>query len=376
MSRWQRFRGLVCRAQSLVGGSRRLTEAARRQRAEFYARTWSDAARTLGAETQSPGDNFLRISRRGHSTTVFLNYTCLDDPVSLRLAGQKAIVNRLVSERNIPVPPFCAFDLKAQRQAHSFLAEHGECVVKPASGTGGGQGVTTGIRKRSDLNRAIVRAAGFGTQMLIEKQVAGHNVRLLFLDGVLLDAVQRNAPAVTGDGRHSVRQLVALNNAERLSRGGEFAQTMLFIDADAKNTLRKQQRHPGSVLSRGESVLVKTVINDNTADDNVTVTDVISDDIVETARSAAAAVGLRLAGVDIIAADLTQDLRTSGGVVLEVNSTPGLHFHYAKRDGPREVAVPILEACLNCSRHPSRICDDQIISDRRRHTPLNCPVHA
>jgi len=66
------------------------------------------------------------------------------------------------------------------------------------------------------------------------------------------------------------------------------------------------------------------------------------------AAAAARVVGLRLAGVDVIAPTLDRSLAESGGVVLEVNCTPGLHHHYlvADREGATRVAVPILRALL------------------------------
>jgi cyanophycin synthetase len=59
-------------------------------------------------------------------------------------------------------------------------------------------------------------------------------------------------------------------------------------------------------------------------------------------------VGLRLAGVDLVAPSLDGSLAETGGVVLEVNCTPGLHHHYlvADPEGATRVAVPILERLL------------------------------
>jgi D-alanine-D-alanine ligase-like ATP-grasp enzyme len=59
-------------------------------------------------------------------------------------------------------------------------------------------------------------------------------------------------------------------------------------------------------------------------------------------------VGLRLAGVDVITPDASRPLEEAGGVVAEVNGTPGIHHHYhvADRANATPVAVPILERAL------------------------------
>jgi D-alanine-D-alanine ligase-like ATP-grasp enzyme len=57
---------------------------------------------------------------------------------------------------------------------------------------------------------------------------------------------------------------------------------------------------------------------------------------------------VRLAGVDVVTTDLSTSLRSSGGVVLEVNPIPGLFHHYnvANPASAARVAVPILEMLL------------------------------
>ncbi|REJ72184.1 MAG: hypothetical protein DWQ29_21825 [Planctomycetota bacterium] len=79
--------------------------------------------------------------------------------------------------------------------------------------------------------------------------------------------------------------------------------------------------------------------------------DTISATIVEAGRRAVDAIGARLAGVDVISPDLTTDLESAGGVVLEVNTTPGLYIHEGSCNG--SVATAILEACLQSSRRNS-----------------------
>jgi D-alanine-D-alanine ligase-like ATP-grasp enzyme len=57
-------------------------------------------------------------------------------------------------------------------------------------------------------------------------------------------------------------------------------------------------------------------------------------------------VGVRLAGVDIVAPGVDRSLAASDGVVLEVNPIPGLQHHYnvADAEAATPVAVPVLEA--------------------------------
>jgi cyanophycin synthetase len=102
------------------------------------------------------------------------------------------------------------------------------------------------------------------------------------------------------------------------------------------------------VLPEGRTVAVKTVTSQNRISDNETVREPVAPELIEEARLAAAQVGVRLAGVDLITTDLSRSLKESGGVIIEVNGTPGLHYHYQVADqrNATRVAVPILRRLL------------------------------
>jgi len=219
-------------------------------------------------------------------------------------------------------------------------------VIKPAGGTGGGLGVTTGIRTRWQLARAAFAAAGHGGDVLIEEQVEGSDYRLLYLDGVLIDAVMRKPPTLIADGRSSLLQLIRGANAERASRGAEVAQNLLTFDMDMKNTLAKQGYTLASVPTAGTEVTLKTAINENSGDGNIGVRALVCDAVAEAGARAAALAGVRLAGVDVITRDPRVPLSESGGVILEVNSPPGYYWHYHKHDGVFPLAVYVLRSLL------------------------------
>jgi cyanophycin synthetase len=194
--------------------------------------------------------------------------------------------------------------------------------------------------------RARLRASRVDDRLLIERQVAGENYRFLFLDGALLDVVRRRPPRVTGDGRSTIAQLVEAENRRRLERAEEVLFWRLQIDLDCVFTLAAAGLTIHSVLSAGTTIPIKTVVNQNTIDDNETVREPIAEGLVEEARAAAELIGVRLAGVDVIATDLSCSLASSGGTIIEVNGTPGLNYHYEVTDAANatRVAIPILEA--------------------------------
>jgi D-alanine-D-alanine ligase-like ATP-grasp enzyme len=336
----RRLRALTARHDAAADNAGRL-------RGEFYEQLWETAAAEAGARFKRLGNGICEISRDDLTTRVQQNCTAIDDPVTHTIALNKTLVNRLLSEAGLPIPRHVEFTLRTLSRATAFLEQTGgECVVKPASGTGGGQGVTTGIRTPRQLAWAATLAAQACGEMLLEEQVPGDNYRLLYLDGELLDAVLRRPPAVVGDGRTTIRGLVETANAERLLRGSAISQVQITIDMDMRHTLAGQGLSLSSIPAMGVVVPVKTVISQNFAADNVTVTDRLCGSVVADGARAARAVGVRLAGIDVITRDPSAPLVESGGVILEVNTTPGFHYHYHKNDGSFPVADRVLARLL------------------------------
>jgi D-alanine-D-alanine ligase-like ATP-grasp enzyme len=314
-----------------------------------YREIWTDAAAATGAELADLSSGFFLLRRGDATTRVWRQVVSLDDPVTLRLALSKRLVHLLLGEAGVPVPKHLAFDFRKLDSGLDFLVSSpGPCVVKPADGTGGGDGATAGISAPADLVRARLHASRYSDELMIERQVEGAVYRLLFLDGELLDVVRSLPPHVVGDGRSTVERLMAAENERRLQAGGAAGISLLTVRLDTLLALRRQRLTLASVPAPGQAVEVQTVTNDAGPDDNETVHERMSPAVVDHARTAAQIVGVRLCGVDVITSDPTRPLRETGGAVTEVNGTPGLHRHYhvADRAGARRVAVPVLERLL------------------------------
>jgi D-alanine-D-alanine ligase-like ATP-grasp enzyme len=324
-----------------------------RQHAAFHERIWNEAAAELGATCTSLGSGIFEIARDGAFTRVFENVSAIDDPPTLAALHDKPITSRLLEAQGLPVPRHATFTLHKMQPAIDFLQQNGgDCVVKPAAGTGGGRGVTTGIRRVSHLARAAANAAIYSDQLMIEEQIEGENYRLLFLDGEMIDSYLRGNPQVVGDGKSSVKQLVKKLNDERAESGVGLSQVLLTIDLDMKRTLSKQGLTMRSIPPAGTPVILKTVVNENSGADNATATQLLCDDIVQECRRAVCALRARFIGVDIVTRNPRVSLVESGGAILELNGTPNLYYHYNKSDGSFPVATHLLRKILSPSITP------------------------
>ena len=321
-------------------------------RNSVYRAIWEEAAAAVGAEYEQLSEDFAELRRDGARTRVKRQGTELDAEVTLDIASHKGLVHGWLTGADIPVPEHHAFDYRDLDSGAEFLARaNGACVVKPGSDTGGGWGLAANVRTRDQLARAVLNASRYSSKILIERQIPGDLHRILVLDGEVIDVVRRRSPTVVGDDRSTVRELIAAENRRRLDARGHAGLWALRVDLDCLFALEARGETLDAVPPSGALVTVKHVTNENRLEDNETVHE-IGDGIRAESRKAAELVGLRLAGLDVIATDMSRSLKESGGVVLEVNGAPGLshHYHVADRTQATRVAVPILETLL--SRRP------------------------
>lgn len=319
-------------------------------RKDYYRDLWQESAAAIGADYADWDFGFARISKGPLSTFVKNGTVMLDDHLTLDMAGNKLMIYRLMKELGYRVP----------KHLHAQIADLSACyaffetcttpvVVKPASGTGGGRGVTTGIVNRHDLRKALKLAASFDTDLIVEEQLEGHSYRLLYINGHLVDAVRRDPPVITGDGSKTIRQLVAEENTRRLKADPFLALSPLKFDRDCQNKLRALGVTPRTRLAAGEVLQLKQAVNENGRLGNHNVIDDVDPGTVSSGAQLVHKLGIKLAGIDIICHDIAKPLGPDNGMITEVNTTPGLHHHYlvAEPTTARPVAEYVLEQIFN-----------------------------
>jgi D-alanine-D-alanine ligase-like ATP-grasp enzyme len=313
------------------------------------ARIWGEAASRLGILFHELEDGFFELGSGGASLRIWLHVPPVDDDETRRRALDKVFSHRLMAEAGVPVPEQIHFEISDLGPAAKAL-DGSAWVVKPAGGTSSGQGATPFVRSFGELQRAVVRAARSGPAQLLERQIPGEEYRILLLDGEPLGAVRRHAPVVVGDGRSKIADLVHSENRRRLAAAGEAGLRVITLDLDALLTLERAGLDHRSTPASGREVTVKASRSQAGARDAETVPlSAFSPELVAELGRATAALGLRLAGVDLVTTDIGRSLADAGGAAIEINGTPGLHYHYLVRDPKTAVpvAVPLLERMLS-----------------------------
>lgn len=323
------------------------------QRVPEYREMWRAVSEAIGAKFTLVTDDLWEVEL-GEKKTRILNYKLeLDNPVMLEIAGMKPLMYRLLEQNGLCSPEHLVFTLEELDAARIFLDDHPKgCVVKPAQGTSSGQGVTTHVLTSKELRRAAVLASLYCQELIIEPLIPGESYRMLVLSGKMIHAVCRCGPRLRGDGSSTVSELIRVDNRRRKFSG----EMILEIDRDCLFTLGHQNLTLESVLEANREVVVKS-INDPIGKRaevrtvyNAVVTDLISRSVIDDVESAARILGSEFVGVDVITTDPAVPLEKSGGVISEVNTTPGLHHHYnveSRSERYPQAAVEVLTYLLS-----------------------------
>jgi D-alanine-D-alanine ligase-like ATP-grasp enzyme len=321
---------------------------------DFHRMLWGEAAAAVGLPVTDIAGGFFEIRCPGAVLRVRRNITSLDDAVTVGMAANKPLVDLLLATRGVPVPAHLACDYRDVAGAWAFVRQRGRpCVVKPAEGTGGGTGITMDVSTRNGLLAAMGRAGSHCDRVMIEEQVPGDNYRLLYIDGVLVDALLRRPPRLLGDGVSTVKQLIAAQMT-RATGDPDALRVTRPSGCQTRRAIAQTGRPSEYVPSQGEPIQLRRLINMDDRQDNESVTDSMCAAIVEAGAAAAAAVGVRLAGVDVITPDRSVPLRDSRGAVIEVNTGPGLHYHYMTSGESTPVAAVILRHLCESMPRPAK----------------------
>ena len=219
-------------------------------------------------------------------------------------------------------------------------------VVKPAS-TDHGIAVSTDITNKNELAEAIRIAFLRAEKVIVEEQFPGREYRFLVVDGMVRAIAYRIPANVTGDGVHSISELIDLKNE---GRGTDYRYPLLKIkvDAETRRHLKALSLTPECILEAGRTVFLRKNSNLSTGGDSIDVTDEMLDFYKDIAVKAAQSAGLKIAGVDLIIRDFFAVPAPDNYIVVELNAPAMLSMHDFPYVGKnRHVEKYVLDCILN-----------------------------
>ncbi len=263
--------------------------------------------------------------------------------IAVDIAGNKATTKRMLKMAAIPV---AAGDIcSTEEELQHVINQIGyPIVIKPLDGNHG-KGASINVIDWEKAASGLVHAQTYSRRVVVERFITGHDYRILVINNQVVAAAQRVPARVIGDGKHTIQELIDTENKDpRRGYGHENVLTEITVDRDTLDLLSKKNYTLESVPGKDEVVCLKSTANLSTGGTSIDVTDKMHPENIFISERIARVIGLDVCGIDIMAPNLTQPLKESGGVVLEVNAAPGFRMHLAPSEGlPRNVAAPVID---------------------------------
>ena len=285
--------------------------------------------------------NLVQLGHGARQRRIWTAETEQTSAIAEGIAGDKDLTKTLLKSCGVPVPEG---EVVASAEAAWDAAQDIglPVVVKPTDGNHG-RGVTLDLMTREDVEAAYAVAEPEGSEVIVERYIRGHEHRILVVGGRVVAAARGEAAWVNGDGRSSVTELIdaQINNDPRrgLTEDHPLGRIDLADDAAVVLDLQRQGLAPHDVPVAGRRVLIQR--NGNVSID---CTDEVHPEVAHQVSLAARIVGLDIAGIDVVAEDISKPLNVQGGAIVEVNAGPGLLMHLKPAVGmPRPVGQAIVD---------------------------------
>jgi cyanophycin synthetase len=285
--------------------------------------------------------NLVQLGYGARQHRIWTAETDQTSAIAEGISRDKDLTKSLLSACGVPVPEGRIVDSPAD--AWEAAEEIGVPVVVKPSDANHGRGVSTELITREEIEAAFHLADAEGSEVIVERFIRGNEHRLLVVGGRLAAAARGESLSVVADGHATIRQLIdtQINTDPRRGTTENFPLNVILLDKDpaVRLELERQGFSADSIPAQGKQVLIQR--NGNVAFD---VTDEVHPDVIATVSLAARVVGLDIAGVDLVAQDISRPLAEQGGAIVEINAGPGLLMHLKPASGkPRPVGKAIVD---------------------------------
>lgn len=213
-------------------------------------------------------------------------------------------------------------------------------IVKPYAGSASRHTVLH-IADEAELERAFKVATQVAPFAVVEEELVGPVYRATVVGGKLSAVLRRDPPHVIGDGTHTIRELVAIENEHPKRQGPYFSRMQL--DEAAEEELAWQGYTFDTVLPEGSWAYLHQKVNWSVGGTTADVTDDVHPDNKALFEEVARVLNTPIVGIDFIIKDMSESWLTQERCgILETNSMPFYDNHHLPFEGKvRNVASDI-----------------------------------
>jgi cyanophycin synthetase len=281
--------------------------------------------------------NLVQLGYGSKQRRIWTAETDQTSAIAETISRDKDLTKSLLASAGVPTPE--GRTVTSPDDAWEAAQDIGlPVVVKPIDGNHG-RGVFINLYTQQEIEAAYAVAINEGSEVLVERHIIGDEHRLLVVGNKVVAAAKGETVWITGDGKHTVLELIQIqiNSDPRRGTTEECPLNPVRIDSAVELELARQKLTGESIPGIDQKVLIQS--NGNVAFD---VTDLVHPEVAHQVALAARVVGLEIAGIDLVAQDISKPLESQNAAIVEVNAGPGLLMHLKPASGtPQPVGEEI-----------------------------------
>jgi cyanophycin synthetase len=304
-----------------------------------------EAARRRGIPVRRiPGDHVVQLGLGRNLRRLDATMTDFTSVIATDITSDKDRTKRLLDRVGLAVPKGgVAETLKDALHVADDLGF--PVLVKPLDANDG-RGISGRLDSMDEVRAAWPAAAAEHPTVIVERYVDGRDHRVTVVNGRVVAVAERVPAHVVGDGRRTIRQLAEEINADPKRDESRPGHTLvpLPLDETTERHLARDGLTLDSVPAAGQTVHLRATANISTGGTSVDRTDEIHPRNAALCEFAVASVGLDIAGLDVLTADISIPFDENGAAIIELNASPGIRMHTDPDVGtPRDVPGAVLD---------------------------------
>lgn len=198
-------------------------------------------------------------------------------------------------------------------------------IIKPNLGSRS-RHTTTHIETLDELCIAYKKAKQLSPWVVLEEEHKGLVYRATVIGGKVIGVLRREPPCVYGDGKHTIKELIAIENKNPLRQGPVFHEIHLIEESASE--LSKQGKTLTTIPKQDEIVTLAQKASRGLGGGATDVTDETHSDNIKLFEYVAEVLNDSLVGIDFMIFDISKSWKEQKRCgVIECNSLPFIDLH-------------------------------------------------
>ena len=306
-----------------------------------YAQIIIDEARRRGISVSilDADQGYFELGFGGRSVVCRESLSELTTAIAFCRCDNKLLTGRVLRAAGLRVP--AQQPAAGDEKNLAFLRRHGRIVVKPARSEQG-RGIGVNVTSAEELAQCVAEARRVDSEVLLEQQVEGQDLRIIVIDYQVVAAAVRRPPEVIGNGTDTVETLIRKHSRRReaATRG----ESHIPLDEVTRRCVRRAGHALDDVPARGETLRVRDTANLHTGGTIHDITDELHPALKHAACAAATALRIPVVGLDF----MVPEVNGEDYWIIEANERPGLANHE-----PQPTAARFVDLLFPQTRRPA-----------------------